>query len=128
MVVQLVAGAADLREPRRRRSVGIADELDQDLGAVQLDRIWHRRAGLPHHAEHLELGGGPLAGQDLPAEGGAVGHRPGLPAAAYATALDVAGVPVESGARCRGIAWQPSRCRCRCRARIVYCDAAWFAV
>ncbi len=67
-VVQLVAGAAELREPRRRRSVGIADELEQDLGAVQLDRIWHRRAGLPHHAEHLELGGGPLAGQDLPAE------------------------------------------------------------
>ena len=95
MVVQLVAGAADLREPRRRRSVGIADELEQDLGSVQLNGVRHRRAGLPHHGEHLELGYRPLSGEDFPAETRAVGHGPRLPAPAYPSTFDVTGVPVE---------------------------------
>ena len=85
-------------EPRcgsRRPCREVPDERHQHLGLVELHRVGHREVELPQPTERVELGGGPLAGDDQLAELGAAGHRAHLARLAHPAALEVAGVAVE---------------------------------
>ena len=63
--------------------------------SLELDRVGDGQPELPEGPERLELGAGPLPGEQLLAELGAPGHGPHLAAAADPAALEVAGVAVE---------------------------------
>ncbi len=84
-----------LGEARCGGAVGVADQLHHQLRPEQLHRIGHGGAGRPQPAEDGELGGGPLAGDQLLAEGRAGGHCPVLTGEAGASALQIAGVAME---------------------------------
>jgi hypothetical protein len=84
-----------LGQPRRGRSVGVADELQEHLGAGDLHRVGDGNPLLVQSAEGGELGVRPHPGDCLPAERGSVGGRPAHSGVPGPPALQVARVPVE---------------------------------
>lgn len=94
-VVQVGLLGPQLGQPRGGGTGGVADELHQDLGAEDLDGVGHGHAGRPEPAQRGELRGGPLAGDRLLAEVGALGHRAADPGLLVGPALQIAGVAVE---------------------------------
>jgi len=84
-----------LGQPRRGRPVGLADELQEHLGAGDLHRVGDRNPLLVQPAEGGELGVRPHPGDGLPAERSSVGGRPAHPGVPGPPALQVARVPVE---------------------------------
>jgi hypothetical protein len=84
-----------LRQPRRGRPVGVADELQEHLGAGDLHRVGDRHPLRVQPAEGGELGVRPHPGDRLPAERGSVGSGPRDPGVPGPPALEVARVPVE---------------------------------
>jgi hypothetical protein len=94
-VLDGVGRRAQLGQSWRRLPGVIADELEQQLGAGELDRVRHRHAHRPQPAEGRELRGRPLLGDQGAAEARARRHRPCLARLANAPTLEVAGVAVE---------------------------------
>jgi hypothetical protein len=86
---------ARLGQPRGGGPVGVADELEQHLGAGDLHRVGDRQALLVQSAEGRELGVGPHPGDCLPAERGSVGGGSGDPGIPGAAPFEVSGVAVE---------------------------------
>jgi hypothetical protein len=72
---KLRTARADLCEPRCRRPVGVANELEQQLGSRHLDWIRNRQSGLMQPGQRGELGPGPLLRDDRPAGRGPPRHR-----------------------------------------------------
>jgi hypothetical protein len=92
---QLAVVRPRLGQPRRGGPVGVADELEQHLGAGDLHRVGDRQAPLVQPAEGRELSVRPHSGDRLPAERGSVGGGPRDPGVSGAAAFEVAGVAVE---------------------------------
>ena len=94
-VGQLPAVRPRLGQPRRGGPVGVADELQEHLGAGDLHRIGDGYPVLVQPAERGELGVRPHPGDRLAAERGPVGGGPRHPGVPGPAAFQVARVPVE---------------------------------
>ena len=94
-VRQLAALRPGLGQPGSGRAVGLADELDQHLGADHLHRVGHRSADGVQLAHGGELGAGPLRGDHLPPGRGAAGHGPADPGIPVSPPFQVRAVAVE---------------------------------
>jgi hypothetical protein len=92
---QLPVVRPGLGQARRGGPVGVADELEEHLGAGDLHRVGDGNPLLVEPAEGGELRVRPHPGDCLTAERGSVGGGPRHPGIPGAAALQVPGVPVK---------------------------------